>query len=435
MNRHDHRHWRMSWLGWYVRARLHRRLFMWFGFSIILTGLAVGLSMHLASVRGVGWPREQERLQTFVGHRFAEVWNDPERRGELASSTATDLDLDLTLVDHPSGTATTFGQATCAKPSVTVPVLFGSMDVGEVRVCATRHSATPRWILFGPLLLLLFLLWGGSGRIALRIARPLSELARVATDVGAGKLSSRATVDWRNSGEVAVLAEVFNEMASRIERQIADQRELLAGVSHELRTPLARIRLLIELLRDGIDLKRLDDIEREVVEIDALVGELLASSRLDFAAINARPLDGATVARDAVERAGLRPELLSASGDLPFEGDPTLIARALANLLENARRHGNGVTGVLVEHRGEMIAFEVDDTGPGIPGDPEAIFKPFAPRQDGKARENGSLGLGLTLVRRIAQAHGGRAYAANRPGGGAKIGFEVLIHRPVDDAA
>jgi len=265
-----------------------------------------------------------------------------------------------------------------------------------------------------------------ANRISARIARGISELARVASELGAGNLKSRFQLHVRDSGDVVLLGVVFNDMADRIERQIADQRELLAGVSHELRTPLARIRLLIELLREGASPARLDEIEREVLEIDSLVGELLASSRMDFSAPSLRPLDAVDVAKRSLERAGLSADLVEATGKIDLQADPTLLARALANLIDNARKHGGGLVKLRVIASEEAVAFEVDDSGPGVPAeDPEQIFRPFAPRVDGQPREHGSLGLGLALVRRIAEAHGGRAYAQNRPEGGARVGFEI----------
>jgi two-component system, OmpR family, sensor kinase len=257
------------------------------------------------------------------------------------------------------------------------------------------------------------IVWMLAGKIARRIARPLSELVYVAEEIGAGRLRARATVSPWHGGEIGVLSRAINDMAARIEKQISDQRELLAGVSHEIRTPLARIRVLLEIGRQsGVKPATLDELEREVIEIDTLVGELLASARLDFAALTPRPLDGAEVARRALERAGVDCALLSVASDaaaLGFEGDATLVARALANLLDNARRHGGGVTALRIAARDGVVSFDVEDGGPGFPADDKST-----------RRAEGSLGLGLVLVRRIADAHHGSLTLANRAEGGAR---------------
>src|SRR5690606_5428385 len=170
----------------------------------------------------------------------------------------------------------------------------------------------------------------------------------------------------------------------------------------------------------------LDNVDREVVELDALVGELLASSRLDFGQVTPRPLDARELASRAVERSGLPAELVVVeAADTSLVADATLLGRALANLLDNARRHGQGAEALRILERDGRLAFCVDDRGPGLqPGEETRIFQPFY-RKDrgGEAREAGSLGLGLALVQRIAQAHGGEAFAENRPGGGARVGF------------
>ncbi|HVR60466.1 MAG TPA: HAMP domain-containing sensor histidine kinase [Polyangia bacterium] len=265
--------------------------------------------------------------------------------------------------------------------------------------------------------------WLVAGKIARRIAQPLYELVHVAQEIGAGRLKTRARVPPWHIGEIAVLAQAVNDMADRIERQIADQRELLAGVSHEIRTPLARIRVLLELARAGaLDARgahTVDELEREVLEIDALVGELLASARLDFAALTPRPLDGGEVARRALERAGIPAGKLSVEAtDAGFAGDPTLMARALANLIDNARKHAGGVERARVRAEPGFVLFDVEDRGPGFPA---------AGAGSPAERPVGSLGLGLVLVRRIADAHKGRLEIANRAEGGARVTLVVAV--------
>lgn len=280
-------------------------------------------------------------------------------------------------------------------------------------------------------------LWTAAGRIARRISRPIYELTRAAQDLGQGNLAARASLGHGGLDEIAVLSSAFNDMAVRLEQQLTEQRELLAAVSHELRTPLARIRLLVEIARQAqvtpaaVRPATLDDIEREAIEIDTLVGELLASARLEFQAVTRKPLEAGEVARRALERAGEDAgKLAPAASALPFVADPTLMARALANLIDNARKHGGGLDGVVVRAGDGTVVFEVSDRGPGFaPGDEQRVFDRFY-RGGKDAGSHGSLGLGLALVRRIAVAHGGRADATNRSGGGACVTLEVPVAAP-----
>lgn len=339
---HHHDHWHWSPQAWprYVRARLHRRLFLWFGVTILATIVLVTL-----------------------------------------------------------------------------------VALGVSRVTAPPWRGGGPWRFLIPMSFAWVLLWGISGRLARRLTRPLWELVEVARDLGEGKLQSRARLRRGTPGEIGLLAESINDMAAKIEKQMAEQRELLAAVSHELRTPLGRMRVLIEMGRERADAKpQLDELDREVQEIDGLVGELLASARLDFASARTSGLSAEEVLRRAVERAGLPAELVhiefhGASGQ--FSGDPTLLARALANVIDNAKRHGGEVRAVRLIGRAGRLAFEVEDRGHGFTDEAmRDLFKPFS----GSAT---SLGLGLALVRRIAEAHGGTAYAKNLSAGGAVVGFEV----------
>lgn len=297
------------------------------------------------------------------------------------------------------------------------------------RVLGRTWLASP----FRPLVLFVLpalVLWTASGKIARRIARPLYGLVRVAQDIGGGNLRARAALERGGIGEIAALSRALNDMAARIERQIADQRELLAGVSHELRTPLGRLRVLLEILRDrGADASSVAEAEREVLELDALVGALLASARLDFQTLDPRPLDPADAAVRALARAGLAANLLHAV-DPPVPSvtaDATLLARALANLIDNAQKYGGGLRGLEIAHDTDCVRFVVCDHGPGFP--PGWQLRSPRPQAVGETetspRAEGSLGLGLSLVDRIARAHAGRLRAENGPSGGARVTLQL----------
>jgi len=445
--------------GRFIRARLHRRLFLWFGATIVVTVALVGAVsglMHRAGGSGWRWDKDIARAQAFVGNQLARTWDDPAERDALARAMAEDLGAGVELMG-PAGERIVAHGEPCGRRAWRVPVRRGEEALGAALICFERARSPVGPLPFIlPLAVIAGALWAASGLISRRLTRPLSELARVAREIGEGNLGSRVRLDCRQPDEVGVVAETVNDMAARIEKQLADQRELLAVVSHELRTPLARIRLLTEMARGyggstglapaeppsvdrnaGPGPRLFDDLDREVEDIDALVGDLLASSRLDFNALTPSHLAPAEVGIRALERAGLDPTLLEVDEGVPpsFEADATLLARALANLIGNARAHGGGVARLRVRPArlaAEGIAFDVEDQGPGIAeGDEARVFEPFYRRERGdKGGERGSLGLGLALCKRIAEAHGGRAYAENREGGGARVGVEIALRPP-----
>jgi signal transduction histidine kinase len=182
------------------------------------------------------------------------------------------------------------------------------------------------------------------------------------------------------------------------------------------------MRVLIETARDTKDLAKLDELEREVLVLDDLVGKLLASSRLEFGNLDRRELDLGALVTDVATAAGVAPEAIEAIGEVSAAVDPTLIRRAVANLVDNARIHGGGAIAVRIARRAGQVAIEVDDAGPGVAADRRAdAFRAFVPSRAG------GLGLGLALVSRIAVAHGGGAWITDRPGGGARVGFTVGV--------
>ena len=275
----------------------------------------------------------------------------------------------------------------------------------------------PHW---WQLALILSALWMVAGAMAWRLTRPLVVTIAAARAIGDGKLDTRVDVGHR--GELAILASALNHMAARIEQQLRDQKALLAAVSHELRTPLGHLRVMIETAREQADWRALDAVERELLALDDLVARLLASSRLEFGSLDRRSLDVAALVADAALAAGVAPELISADGDTHAAIDPTLLRRAVANLLDNAAHHGGGAVAVRVERRADEVVVEVDDAGPGLPADRVGdVGRAFVPST------GGGLGLGLALVARQAAAHDGRSWAGERPGGGARVGLSLAV--------
>jgi two-component system OmpR family sensor kinase len=426
---------RRSAVWWYLTSRLQRRLFFAFGAVILVTGLVASVVTGVLSERG-GWRAQRVRLERFAGARFSEVWRDPEGRARLAAAVADELRMRVELRDSsgetlllraPAGVAAT----RCPRPTLRARVAApGGAVLGEARFC----NVDPSWGGGRTALLVLAVLaviWRMAGGIARRMARPLDDLVEVVRDIGEGRLDRRARLPTHGRSELGLLARVVNDMAARIEAQVAAQRELLAAVSHELRSPLARVRFLLETARaDGADVgarsAAISEVEDELVGIDALVGDLLASSRMDFQAMQRVRLDATEVASRALSKAGVDLAALDAPDEaLPIVGDATLLTTALVNLIGNAQRHGGGVRALRVRQVGEIVRFEVEDPGGGIPDDElPRIFEPFY-RGAGAGRRGGA-GLGLALVRRIAGSHGGGVWAANLPGGGgACVGFSV----------
>ena len=192
---------------------------------------------------------------------------------------------------------------------------------------------------------------------------------------------------------------------------------LIANCSHELRTPLARIRLGLERLPDT-DAKASAEIARSIAELDSLIGEMLLSSRLDVAhgIERAEPVDLLALAAEEAAHFDLE-----VSGDaVTVDADSMLLRRLLRNLLENARVHAGGATAVRVERTGRHAHIVVEDAGSGVSGaDRERIFEPFF--RASTATQSSGAGLGLSIVRQIARAHGGTVEYAPRPEGGSRF--------------
>jgi two-component system OmpR family sensor kinase len=407
-----------------VHPRLQRRIFLWFGASIVFTAIVVAILFRVLSPTD-RWHRQAEGLERFVRARVIEVWDDPAARDRFVHDLHADMGLDATLFDAHGRVLSQHG-GRCEEAWGSVAITRHGERLGRLEVCGDPPSYGG-WRFVVILLVAICILWAASGIFARRLLRPLRRLEQTARAIGEGDLSARAGLSPQRHGELGVLGVTLDDMAARIEKQLADQRELLAAVSHELRTPLGHLRVLLEMARDKPDAARVDEIESEVMEVDALVGQLLASSRVEFGTLERRAIDVVELAERALDRVSLATDKLAVIGDArPFEADPTLLARALANVLSNAQSHGGGVTALEVRFAPDRVIFAVEDAGPGFgTSEREKVFEPF---YRGEHRAGASLGLGLSLVRRIAQAHGGEAWIEDREERGARVLFSISTH-------
>ncbi len=274
--------------------------------------------------------------------------------------------------------------------------------------------------------------------LARAITRPLERLTATSRVLADGELSARSGI--RRRDEVGELARALDEMADRLEARIRAEKEMLANVSHELRTPLARIRVALELCAErDVELEAVKEhlrgIAEDAEELEQLVADILTAARLDLrrhrAGGTGLPLTHAPLAvADWVERAaegfserfpGTPLTVRVAEGLPSVRGDLALLRRLLDNLLGNAAKHSRAGEAVALEVHEEQgrCCVEVLDQGVGVtPEDIPRLFEPFFRTERSREKGVAGLGLGLTLCRRIAEAHGGTIVAeANQPRG------------------
>lgn len=291
----------------------------------------------------------------------------------------------------------------------------------------------------------------GAYPIVRRLTKRLETLQKGVDRWGQGDLSTR--LSEQGSDEVALLSRRFNQAAERVGNLLLSHKTLLANASHELRSPLARIRMGLELLgADPAHARQRREIARSIEELDQLIDEILLASRLDMRDANDATALGPTeevdlvgLAAEECARTGADLDIAPEAGEVLVQGHARLLRRVLRNLLENARRYGQAAPagsaameaeaairltvalkpaapGAPVGHWAEVC---VEDRGPGVPPAlREQIFEAFY-RLPGASEKEGGVGLGLALVKSIAQRHGGSIRCEERPGGGAR--FVLLL--------
>jgi two-component system sensor histidine kinase BaeS len=268
-----------------------------------------------------------------------------------------------------------------------------------------------------------------------RLARPVSELLEGAERIGGGDYDAR--VEASGPRAVRTLGLAFNDMAGRLEASEEARRRFLADVTHELRTPLTVLRGEIEAQLDGVhprDDAHLDRLLDRAGTLDRLVEDLrtLALGDAGQLALHREAVSVGVLVEDAVtaiaaaaaEREVTITTIGTTRADLELDADPVRIGQVVTNLLTNAVRHTppGGTVTVTAAGDAKAVSVVVDDTGPGIAGDPERVFDRFA-----KSADSGGSGLGLTIARQLVERHGGTIIAANAPTGGAR--FTVALPR------
>lgn len=295
-----------------------------------------------------------------------------------------------------------------------------------------------------------FFLWGGLIAVAIgviiafllsrRILAPVVALTSAARRLGHGDFSQRVTV--RDKGELGELASSFNAMTDNLERGEKLRRNMVADVAHELRTPLSNLKGYLEAVSDGVmapDTATIRSLTEEVNLLSRLVDELqeLALAEAGKLKLNrgAENISGiieriATAVRARAQAKGLSLFLSIDEGLPPVDVDNQRIGQVLRNLLDNALAHtdSGGTITVSAQRSDAWVEVSVIDTGEGIPeADLPFIFERFYRVDKSRSRATGGTGLGLTIVKRLVEAHGGKIEVQSEPGKGSRFVFTVPV--------
>jgi signal transduction histidine kinase len=294
-----------------------------------------------------------------------------------------------------------------------------------------------------------FFLWGGLVAVAVailltfflsrRILAPVKALTAAAKRVGRGVFSQR--VKTKDKGELGELAQAFNSMSSDLERAEKLRQNMTADIAHELRTPLSNLQGYLEALRDGVikpDAETILSLSEEAALLSRLVDDLQELSLAEAGALklNRQAEDIARLvkptARVARDQAAAKGVTVSVKlPELPAVNiDAQRIRQVLRNLLENAVAHTakGGLIEIAAQRRGRWVELSVTDNGEGIPAkDLPNIFERLYRVDKSRARATGGSGLGLTIAKRLVEAHGGKIKAQSQPGKGSRFSFTIPV--------
>jgi signal transduction histidine kinase len=247
------------------------------------------------------------------------------------------------------------------------------------------------------------------------VTKPLDTLAAAAQSLGED--INRPPLDERGPLEVGRAARAFNAMQQKLSKFISDRTRIFAAMSHDLKTPITRLRLRAELLDDAeLRAKFVKDLE----EMEAMVSAALDFMRGVDQQAPAQPVDVMALLESLQADAREIGSDVAIEGavEAPYRGHAQTLKRCIGNLIDNAVKYGKRAT-LVVANTPAGLTITVRDEGPGIPeAELERVFEPFYRLDASRNRATGGNGLGLTIARNIARAHGGEVVLRNRPGGG-----------------
>jgi two-component system sensor histidine kinase CpxA len=280
--------------------------------------------------------------------------------------------------------------------------------------------------------------------LAWSLVKPIKQLQQAAQRMASGDLRSRVSSASCRNDELGQLARDFNHMAQQVENLLDSQNRLLGDISHELRSPLARLQLAIGIAQqqpageqNQITGKQLERIEKESVQIETMIAQLLILTKLESAnqAIQMERISLTGLLKDLLEDSQFEAEgmqkrvQLKSTDDVFLQANARLLSSALENILRNAVHYANTLVEVSVTREPYKVNISISDDGSGIPeAELQKIFEPFYRVSVARERESGGVGLGLSIAYRAIQTHGGEIRAFNNENGGLKL----IIHLPIE---